>query len=80
MIEFKLSTHSRRISMKPFACQTYTDHLRWITAGENKKKLEMTKIQLKSGQNSLNLSKMSKFDVNCVNSARLLHKKQRKKS
>ena len=42
--------------------------------------LEMIKTQLKSDQNSLNLSKMSKFDVNCVNSSRLLHKKQGKKS
>ena len=64
--------------MKPFVYQTYTDNLRWITAGKNEN-LEMTKIQLKSGQNSLDLSKMSKFDVNCINLARLLHKKPRKK-
>ena len=65
--------------MKPFVYQTYTDNLRLITAGKNEN-LEMTKIQLKSGQNNLDLSKMSKLDVNCVNSTRLFHKKQRKKT
>ena len=38
----------------------------------------MIKIPLKSGKNSLDLSKTSKFDVYCVNSTHLLHNKQRK--